>query len=962
MSVCKSGDFRALLISGAAMMAVISAPAFAQNEKNFNIPAQDAATAIPAFVQQSGYQVLAKADDLQGVRTNAVQGQMSVGDALDQLIKGTGLSVRTRDAGSAVLARAGAATDSAAAPEADPQEVVVVGVRKSLRDALDVKRHQTGIVEAISSKDIGALPDVTIAEELNRLPGVNTSRDRGNASQASIRGLGSRMVLGTVDGREVASSEPDRSVRWEIYPSEMIAGAEVYKSSEAKLISGGISGTIDLRTIRPLDYSGPALTVRAGPLYYDGGKAFPGYDGMGYRGSLAYIFKPAPNFGVAIGLTSQQQKNGYESVQGWGYNSGADNGPVVAGDATHYNTPWGSQAEADKLTETRKGASLGLQWKASDTFELAYDLLYSDVKIDEDQDQAWWGNNVWGNWDGGNASNYYDGATASGKKPTILGNEDVVAATVTWAPDESVIAKYNEDKTLIVTGLNGKWTTQNWTVSLDGSYSEAERYNVWAASKLQYWPATMSYDFTGKPTVTVSSAPEDNWQTGDSGQWATGHVKDTLSAVQADATRHFGAGVLTSVSFGARYADRKKVLGSASGTVSALSGSGIAAGGLTAYHFDNFDIPSLLTGDFDTVAKTLYGQTLHYDPKAYPDTDRVEEKVSEAYVEGAYATEMGGVPVDGNLGVRVLSVNTDSHGTQTVAGSWVETPPGSGNWVQQMVTTPVSGGTSYTRLLPSFQMRFDFGDGHYLKAAAAQVVSRPPLNDMIITRQISSSAPFTGASGNPYLMPFEATQFDLSYEWYFSKDSLFALAGYYKKVSNYVGYSSRTETIDGNVYALTSPVNASKDGYIAGSELTFQTPFYFIPGGEHFGVYSNYAYATSNLHEMSANLPMNGLAKNTATFDLWYSNHGIDARLGTKYHSTYTAIYGWNDSQLIRVRPETTMDFSIGYTVNSHVQVRFQAYNLLNTPLKTYNDNQIDRLGRWDYYGHSYLADITFRY
>ena len=450
MSVCKSGDFRALLFSGAAAMAVISAPAFAQNEKTFNIPAQDAATAIPAFVQQSGYQVLARADDLQGVRTNAVQGQMSVDAALDQLIKGTGLSIRTRDAASAVLARA-AAPVADAAPTADPQGVVVVGVRKSLRDALDIKRRQTGIVEAISSKEIGALPDVTIAEELNRLPGVNTSRDRGNASQASIRGLGSRMVLGTVDGREVASSEPDRSVRWEIYPSEMIAGAEVYKSSEAKLISGGISGTIDLRTIRPLDYSGPALTMRAGPLYYDGGKAFPGYDGTGYRGSLAYIFRPAPNFGVAIGLTSQQQKNGYESVQGWGYNSGADNGPVIDGDATHYNTPWGSQAEADKLTETRTGASLGLQWKASDTFELAYDLLYSDVKIDEGQDQAWWGNNVWGNWDGGYAQNYYDGATASGKKPTILPNGDVVAATVTWAPDESVVAKYNEDKKLIVT-------------------------------------------------------------------------------------------------------------------------------------------------------------------------------------------------------------------------------------------------------------------------------------------------------------------------------------------------------------------------------------------------------------------------------------------------------------------------------------------------------------------------------
>ncbi|MDI7775863.1 TonB-dependent receptor [Asticcacaulis sp. EMRT-3] len=967
MSVFKSGALRNLLMSGAAAMTVMSAPAWAQTEKTFQIPAQDATTAVPLFVQQSGLQVLATAEDLKGIRTHAVQGTMTADAALDALIRNTGLSIRTRDGNSAVLMRtaaqtAPASTTTPAATEPDTQEVVVVGMRKSLRDALDIKRRQTGIVEAISSKDIGALPDVTIAEELNRLPGVTTSRDRGNASQASIRGLGTRMVLGTVNGREVASSEPDRSVRWEIYPSEMVAGVEVYKSSEARLISGGISGTIDLRTIRPLDYSGPSLVVRAGPLDYEGGKAFPGYDGMGYRGSLSYVFKPAPNFGVVIGLTSQKQKNGYESVQGWGYNDGADNGAVLAGNATKYNTPWGSQAEGDKLTETRMGASLGMQWKASDNFELAYDLLYSDIKIDEDQDQAWWGNNVWGNWDGGNTQNYIDGAAASGKAPVINSNGDVVAATVTWAPDESVVAKYKEDKTLIVTGLNGKWTTADWTVVADASYSKAERYNSWAADKFQYWPATMSFDFTGKPRVSVSSAPQDNTQTPDAGQWETGHVADTLSAAQVDATRHFDKGFFTSLMFGARVADRRKVLGNVTGTVAALSGVTIDPSQLDTYQFKNFDIPTMLTGDFDAIAQQIYGRTLHYDPKAEPDSDRVEEKVAEAYIEGAYATNWGSIPVDGNFGVRVLDVKTDSHGTSTQAGDWVETPPGSGTWVQQMVTTPVSGGVSYTKLLPSATARLDFGNGHYLKLSAAEVVSRPPLNDMIITRQISASAPYTGSSGNPYLQPFEATQLDASYEWYFSKDSLFALAGYYKDVKHYIGYASRNETINGNAYTLTSPVNASKGGYISGLELTYQTPFSFIPGGEHFGIYSNYAYVSSDLKEMSANLPLNGLAKNTATLDFWYSNHGIDARLGTKYHSTYTAIYGWNDSALVRIRPETTMDFSVSYQMTAHLQVRLQAANLLNTPLKTYENNIADRLGRWDYYGRNFLVDLTFKY
>ena len=104
-------------------------------------------------------------------------------------------------------------------------EVVVTGVRQSMRDSVIMKQNSDLITDNISTADIGQLPDVTIAEELNRLPGVNTTRDRGNASQAAIRGLGPRLVFGLVNGREVASSEPSQDLRWEIYPSEVLSGA-----------------------------------------------------------------------------------------------------------------------------------------------------------------------------------------------------------------------------------------------------------------------------------------------------------------------------------------------------------------------------------------------------------------------------------------------------------------------------------------------------------------------------------------------------------------------------------------------------------------------------------------------------------------------------------------------------------------------------------------------------------------
>ena len=185
------------------------------------------------------------------------------------------------------------AQESPAAAPADGvgslEEIVVTGVRKSLRDALAIKEDQTGVVEVLSSQDIGALPNVTIAETLKHLPGINTTRDRGNDSQAAIGGLGPRMVLGLLNGREIATSEPDRNVRWEIFPSEIVSGVQVFKTSHADLISGGVSGTIDIQTIRPLDYNGPQFVASAGPVFYDGGSHLPDYSTLGYRGSAAYI-------------------------------------------------------------------------------------------------------------------------------------------------------------------------------------------------------------------------------------------------------------------------------------------------------------------------------------------------------------------------------------------------------------------------------------------------------------------------------------------------------------------------------------------------------------------------------------------------------------------------------------------------------------------------------------------------
>ncbi|KQZ06087.1 TonB-dependent receptor [Caulobacter sp. Root1455] len=875
--------------------------------------------------------------------------------------------------GLALMAAAGAHAQTTPAAQADSSaqqvdEVVVTGVRKSLREALDVKRGSDKVVEAISAKDIGVLPDVTIAESIARLPGVNATRDRGNDSQAVVRGLGARLVLGTVNGREVASSEPDRNVRWEIYPSEVVSGVQVYKSQSADLIAGGVAATINIDTIAPLDYKGPEFVLRAGPVYYDGGKDIPNYDTTGYRASGSWVHRVNDDLAFVLGLTSQKQKNGYGSFQGWGYNDSDARPPAGASDySSDLNrdgkvdyTPWGAQESISRIDQKRTGVSGGLQYRPTDSFELKADVLYSKIEITEVQDQTVWGANNWGNWNRGDGTNtgWNDADYHAAGASFTLVNNTVVAATLPFSSVQTVLAKYSEDKELFAGGVNGKWTSDQWTVAADASYSKAERTNTWKAVRFEAWPAWTSFDWReGKtPTITTSQDSLGLSQTADLAGSHDGpeHLNDELKAATLDFTRDLGEGVVKSLQFGARASDRTKDHTRFSFAPSA-TGATVPAGLLTAYKLDDgANIPAVLTGDIDKIAAIAYAPNafaLSNATESLGDRWSVNEKVYEGYGKLNFAADsFGGAWATGNVGVRLVHTETSSDGMQQdTAGAF----------------KAVTVDDDYTELLPSANAKFDFGDGKVFRLGLAKVIARPPLDELRASRTLANWAPWTGSAGNPHLKPFEAWQLDASAEWYFRPEALFAASYYYKAVDSYIGWKQSPVTFGGQTYTVASPANGG-DGYIQGLELTFQTPFFFLPSGfDKFGIYSNYAYVDSDLKEFSpANNPltMTGLADHTATVDLWYANGPIEARLGWKYHSPMTVIYGWNGSDLQTLESEKTLDFSSAYNFNDHATVRFQVNNLTNEELRMYRDNDPNRIGRYDVYGRRFLVDLTLKF
>src|SRR4051812_28067900 len=154
-------------------------------------------------------------------------------------------------------------------PAADQlDEVVVTGIRGSLKQSMEIKRDATGVVDAISAEDIGKFPDSNLAESLQRITGVSIDRVNGEGSAITVRGFGPNFNLVTLNGRQLPaatvgtiSGNPtsagaqgtSRSFDFATLASEGVSGLEVYKTGNAAVPSGGIGATINIKTIRPLD-------------------------------------------------------------------------------------------------------------------------------------------------------------------------------------------------------------------------------------------------------------------------------------------------------------------------------------------------------------------------------------------------------------------------------------------------------------------------------------------------------------------------------------------------------------------------------------------------------------------------------------------------------------------------------------------------------------------------------------
>ncbi|MFS2028372.1 TonB-dependent receptor [Massilia sp. CT11-137] len=843
-----------------------------------------------------------------------------------------------------------ASAEPAAGGDTAVQQVVVSGIRASVRSALSVKENSNSMVEVVASEDIGKLPDTTIAESLARLPGLAAGLDRGNASQIVARGMGERFIGATLNGRELASSEPNRAVRFEQFPSESLSGAIVYKTQNADLVEGGVATTIDLQTVQPLKYNGRQASLKADALYYPLAKDV---DAQAVRPRLGGIWIDQfanKTIGAAVAFSYQKQPSIEERKNHWGFNE--DHSADLNGDGKVDKTPWGFEDELKSGTNERSSVLGKLEWKASPDALITADLYFARNKIREPSVQHWTGDV--GNWDGWQTGNYSN---------VDIRNGYVTGATVKDVSLTTHSTRWIQNMDNFAGGLNGKFNVGDWKVEADVATSRASRASQWAdVRNTTVNNGTLSWAFTGNEQQSYSYSQ-------DTGNLATfgapqlvidndGHVHDRLDSAQLSGALPLDLGPVNRLKIGARFADREKSYRQTTWNISP-NNAAIPASAYTTINVPGY-FPALMLNDFEgTVSSTFGPGALDAAGRTPTANDllagwRVKERTSALYAQADLDGEMFGLKYRGNAGVRVLHTSQTGEGMESVNGA---------------APTAVSGGASYTKALPSMNLIFglDEEQKHQVRFSLARAMSRAPMDEMRASRQISmdttpgSQQPLTGSAGNPGLLPMMANQADLAYQWYFDKGSLFSAALFYKQIGSYIGITTDTTTIGNRQAVITRSING-EGGYVRGLELVYQHAFTRLPAPfDGLGVAANWSYNESDIHEYTNNFPMEGLMRNNGGVTLWYEKNGFEARLSANYHSPFVRMPRWTAGYMAENGEETYVTANFSYYLTPQLQLRVGLDNITNQKV-VYTQNANAYMQNVMEYGRRYNVGLSYKF
>ena len=934
----------------------------------------------------------------------------------------------------------GASTNSAVVADesaaAAPAVVVVKGLRQSMASSMNMKRNATGFVDGIVAEDIGKFPDTNLAESLQRISGVSIDREIGEGSKVTVRGVGPDFNMVLLNGRQMPTSNlGDRNGRafdFANIASEGISQIQVYKSARADTPTGGIGATLNVMTARPLDRNGKQASIGIKGVHDTSADNLPGDVKRGDKltPEISGIYSTTSadgKFGIAVSGSYQERNLGYNQASvssGW-------RGPIRAGDTEAWgnipqaNEPGGSDIvnrpsgdaiysvpqnlnySMSGVQRQRTNGQLTLQYAPSKALTTTLDYTYSENKIQtRRQDMSAWFNfgpssSAWGNPVGGVA-------------PPLVYTEIIDPATSDIAMGGADFATRTQNKSL---GFNAVWkASPDLRLEFDAHTSSAESTpdSPWGSSNTlgtaSFSRGTTSADFTQDfPVLSIVGADFNR-----AGQQVTGstfqngYMKGEIEQAQAKGSLklfeaselNFGLALTEANNRSAFSNQQRETWGGA--TSAADYPSSVWHQESLRQYFDKLNgsnnpnlFDTFYTFDFEQVrqiAADVSGQPALYQPKTTYDTDqRTREKSKSLYLQ--FNTDWDfGLPVHTGIGVRYENTHVLSTALVPIATgySWDSANEFKVRFGEPSFTT-LTG--KYHYFLPTLDADVDLRPDMKVRFAYGETIGRPRYDQIAggqILVELGRVIGGDGSQGNPGLKPVKSKNTDLSYEWYYGKQSFFSIGHFRKNLKNYAGQSKVTaqpfnlhtpvggaywneaiangcatadtvcirnyifrnkagqpgviqDGVDGSGNPKGSIVGQPGDpianfeittfsnqkrAMLYGTELNIQHMF----GSSGFGIQANYTFVNSGLKydnaSMGEQFALVGLSDSANLVGI-YENDKWTVRAALNWRDEFlSSTFDSAGPNPIYVEPYKQVDLSIGYAFNDRLSLQFEAINL----------------------------------
>ncbi len=738
------------------------------------------------------------------------------------------------------------------------EEVVVTGIRGSLERAMDVKRESSGVVDAISAEDIGKFPNTNLAESLQRIPGVSIDRQNGEGSKVTVRGFGPGFNLVTLNGRTLPTATvgiigqrdnytggQGRSFGFENVAAEGVGGLEVFKTGNALLPSGGIGATIDILTRRPLDYDNTAsisLKANADKSVGDSGSAITpeasglvnwsndnGTFGIGIFGSYS-----ERDSGAAIGQANDwvvRRANDFFSNTSIVRADGSTSVTNAPADGDLYAIPQDSRYDYSEITRERMNGQLVVQFAPTDNLKFTVDYTAVNNQQTEMRSEQT-------NW----FATPFDQLIFDGEGPVSQalfmqennnGTKDIGFEQTNRATDESINSL----------GLNIEWNLfDNQTLRFDGHTSSGEArpdnplghtatFVTFGAPVILQHSVDWSEGFPIQRYTYDDSIRGNGNGTIDQGDLATQVQRSSTQIQESDvdefdlrysfdwdsARLDVGANVRnTSVYVEATTTEQELgTWGMANPGDVEMFAPGLVEKYCMACQFNDFPV-----GDASEAFRVDAAQLFPIFESAYSQNavsrnssqNTVEEDITAYYASFQWDTEVFGLPMELNAGVRYEETEVDAYAFQAVPNGITWRSDNDFLITYNASNENVEGSGSYDHFLPNLDLKFDLTDDLVARFSYSETIARVPYGNMFAAttagapnRPTALGGQTGGSRQNPGLLPLESTNFDVSVEWYYGDSSYVSLGYFNKDVSNFLG----TGVFDQPLFGLTDPTSGA---------------------------------------------------------------------------------------------------------------------------------------------------------